>query len=87
MGAQTEIDQYFAELTYSLRYAGITTFSDGSPFPARIDHTNVKAVAERFNQLLDEAAKLIKANAVRFIKEGSGEEEEKKEIDGKAEKR
>jgi hypothetical protein len=56
---QLEIAAFFDDPLYLLKYAGVTTLCNGSDLPEHVVPDNVFAVAERFNQLMDDAAKLI----------------------------
>ena len=56
---QLEIAAFFDDPLYLLRYAGVTKLCNGSDLPEHVVPDNVFAVAERFNQLIDDAAKLV----------------------------
>lgn len=56
---QNYIDAQYQDILYFLRYAGIITLDRGVELPQIVTHTNVEAVINRFNQLIDDAAGLI----------------------------
>lgn len=56
---QLVIAAFFDDPLYLLRYAGVTTLCDGSSLPTHVLPSNLFAVAERFNQLIDDTGLLI----------------------------